>query len=351
MNKQSSKKVSKAELEAQAEMRKELQRVSDTATPDDRTTVSDIIAKAKSGKRLAGLFVLSPAVCAILFLHHNPHNRDWRAVSQKTNTREYARRMSAGEWQFITQSIGFYDDGAVCDGQHRLSAAALAGFTLEVFLCFGAARGAAVAIDDIGVRTTADALALDGITRSFDKTVIIDGAFRYMRQRGDKEAALVLKDGTKKREVVREEDPRLDDALAIVDYICSTNAKPVLKPLQAATAAYLMMIGGWKPLDLKDKFGRFLSGISPEGEKHPYFVAATLIQQDNTSKDKLSTTRQLAAAIKAMVDTESGTKAINPSTFKQQIRKTLPNPMYPEPAKTQPAAADGVRGAEETVPA
>jgi hypothetical protein len=47
-------------------------------------------ARAAKGVKEATIIRLTPAVCAMIFLDHNPHNRDWKPAK----TIEYGRIMS-----------------------------------------------------------------------------------------------------------------------------------------------------------------------------------------------------------------------------------------------------------------
>src|SRR5262245_49352139 len=92
-------------------LRTEVQAVAAKATSADMATVDEIIAKARAGKRDVGIYVLSPAVLALLWLRHNPHNRDTRVQW----VREIARRMKGRAWQWNNEAMGFYTTGNMSD--------------------------------------------------------------------------------------------------------------------------------------------------------------------------------------------------------------------------------------------
>jgi hypothetical protein len=105
-----------------AAIKEKLAAVASTATADELALVKQIIETAKSGKRSVEMFNFTPAVCAIMFLTENGHNRDW--IPELTE--EYARRMNVRLWKPNNAALGFYVDGHIADGQHRMSACALA---------------------------------------------------------------------------------------------------------------------------------------------------------------------------------------------------------------------------------
>jgi hypothetical protein len=105
--------------------REQIEAVAKTASLDDRKRVEEIVRTAKMGKKEnSKVMIITPAMAAIIFLEHNAHNRDWRAEGGNKSAREYERRMRGGHWRYNNQGIGFYVDGQLEDGQHRLSASA-----------------------------------------------------------------------------------------------------------------------------------------------------------------------------------------------------------------------------------
>jgi len=88
-------------------IRTEIKGIAAKATEVDKKKVEEILLHAGHGEFASSVQKFSPAVSAILFLHHNPHNRDWTAEKSI----EYARRMRDGEWQRNNATIGFYRDG------------------------------------------------------------------------------------------------------------------------------------------------------------------------------------------------------------------------------------------------
>lgn len=300
------------------------------ATPEDRATVAALIAKAKEGQRDVGIYTLNPACCAIIFIEHNPHNRDWRADGPRS-CREYARRMTETEWSWNGAALAFYADGALSDGQHRASAAALARYTMTCIIAFGVERKAIATIDDIAVRQAADAAKLDGIKNATTKQAIVNSAASYDKKVGDTNAQ--LRSNQQRTDAIKTNDELLTQAIDIGAKSTSNSVNPVLKLVNAQTLAYIMLRWGWPLQRVREKLALFQSGSKTEdSDKSPYFVAGEVIRNAQTrrdAKDKLSTVKEIGVALYAMIETERGTKAISASTIRAAVKKGLPDPTYP----------------------
>lgn len=72
---------------------------------------------------LEGKTVLITPEMAEEFLKHNTRNRNIRLPYVE----ELATYMRQGKWDVTHQGIGFYEDGTLFDGQHRLHAIIKAG--------------------------------------------------------------------------------------------------------------------------------------------------------------------------------------------------------------------------------
>lgn len=86
-----------------------------------------------------------------------------RTISHHTVTR-YATDMLEGVWRDTHQNaIAFYNDGALADGQHRLSAVVKAGIPVQMYVAFGLDRSAASAIDQGRARKMSDVMSIMGV--------------------------------------------------------------------------------------------------------------------------------------------------------------------------------------------
>jgi hypothetical protein len=311
------------------EMKTKIKDVADRANADDKRRVNDIVAQARNGDFLSKVYTITPPMAAILFRDHNPHNRDWRAEGAKSCT-EYARRMTTGQWMKNNASIGFYTDGELEDGQHRLSAAALAGYTLEVAFVFGIEREAIVTVDDLLGRHGSDHAKLSGIANASTKQTVIKMTASYLVKLGDKSAK--LQSEAEVFSAIRAKNEALNEAIELGAGSMKNIVDPVLKPAQAYTLAYLMLTHGWPAQAIREKLALFQTGVSTEGERTPFFIAAEAIKTSRNkreAKDRLSSTRELGCAIYAMVAAECGIKAVNDKQLKNSVKKELPSPAYP----------------------
>jgi hypothetical protein len=298
------------------------------ATPDDHELVDTIIARAKLGHKESDKYLLTPAACALLFLNHNPHNRDW---SPNTSL-ELARRMKDGEWKWNSQSISFYADGNLSDGQHRLGAAALSEYLFETSVGFGVEDGAIITVDAGKRRDAADAAKLDGMTNAKCKQAIIRNWAQYM-QRATKDTAYVLRSEVQVKAAMEEHNDLLDRAIEVGEASATNIVTTQIKKSAAECLAFILMHAGWPEQRVREKLALFQSGVSKTGENDPLFIAGSLLRssrQARESKERLTGLKELGVVIYAMKASESGTVAIKPNTIKSAVQKSVPNPDYPD---------------------
>lgn len=123
------------------------------------SALEEEIAKRATARVVAGFLreyhvALDPEMCQRIL----DHNGNPRPLSEK-RALDLAAEMERGAWEQTHQGIGLSDDGTLVDGQHRLEAATLAGFTLHCRVTFGLTRQATAAIDSGTKRSTHDAIA------------------------------------------------------------------------------------------------------------------------------------------------------------------------------------------------
>jgi hypothetical protein len=106
----------------------------------------------------AEIYKVSPAV-AKRWLSRNVRNRPIR----KNVVEAYARDMKAGAWQITGEAIKFDRNGALSDGQHRLTAVVQSGVTVDMLVVRGLAPEAQAVMDSGSKRTASDALTFGGI--------------------------------------------------------------------------------------------------------------------------------------------------------------------------------------------
>lgn len=88
------------------------------------------------------------------FLSHN--TRNIRPMN-KSAIKQYAESMRAGTWQANGETIKFYEDGTLFDGQHRLQAIIESGTTQEMLVVTGVPND--VSVTDIGRTRSAKVIA------------------------------------------------------------------------------------------------------------------------------------------------------------------------------------------------
>ncbi len=108
------------------------------------------------------------------FLLHNKHNR---ALSQRC-INKYAADMRAGEWRLTGETIAFYENGDLKDGQHRLSAVLKAGISVPMIVVRGIDDR--VKMHDLGhKRSTRDIMSLEGYEAALKDNCTI-GAVNFL---------------------------------------------------------------------------------------------------------------------------------------------------------------------------
>jgi hypothetical protein len=169
------------------DVRTQLAAIAEKATEAEQKSFSDLIKRAKGAAYSAETVTYTPAISSLIFSKANPHNRKW----QVSKTNEYSRRMSVGQWcNEHNQLPGFYDTGELEDGQHRLAACALIGYTWKTITVFGIKRAAISTVDAGLKRSGADHAGLGGIENCKLKETVLRMAASYLVKRGDKEAAI-----------------------------------------------------------------------------------------------------------------------------------------------------------------
>lgn len=329
-------KVTPIKRSAADELRAQITEVAACATDKDRATVAKLIKRAEGSAYSSEVTQLNPAICALLFLFHNSHNRPWSAGWSM----ELARRMKAGAWKQNSMSAGFYKDGLLEDGQHRLAAAAISNVDWNVVIVFGVDHGSVDTIDGGRRRSGADHALLDGIADPSKKQAIIKTAANYFIRCGDKAAA--LKSEAEVKLAIETNDPLLVQAIEIGEQSRENVATPRVKESLASAIAYVMMKNGWPTQMIREKLAFFqqFQG-SPNGENDPFFVAVKLLETGRSRAargEKMTTAKEMAYVIEALDLSAKGIKAVQASAFKNAVKKTFPNPRYPGEAINQIAA-------------
>jgi hypothetical protein len=311
-----------------AALRAEITAVAATATTEDMALVEEIIGKAKSGKRMSGVYTLSPATSALLHLRYNPHNRDTNVAK----VREYARRMGDGQWQWNNQVPGFYVTGEIADSGHRFAAAAIAGFTWETVIIFGIDREAITTIDDGTRRHGYDAAKLNGVDEAKFKESVLKTATTYLTKAGAANV-LDLRSITEVNAALKSENARLSHAIEIGRASRNNLVNAVLSETISSVTAYLMLTHGWPEGRIREKLSLFNSGQAQSGEHEPFFVAAAAIDKahnKSNARHRLTTNHEIGVVLKVMDLSARGAVAVRESALLAEVRKKLIVPIYAE---------------------
>jgi hypothetical protein len=102
---------------------------------------------------------VTPEMAAQWLEKNNIGNRNIR----KGDVEIFRLVIEQGMWESTHQGVGFYEDGTLADGQHRLTAIVQAGIGVWVNVTTGLPRKAIHAIDGGSVRTKLDRLHFSGV--------------------------------------------------------------------------------------------------------------------------------------------------------------------------------------------
>lgn len=114
--------------------------------------------------------LISPVEANYILANMNDSNRNIRSAT----VARYKNDMINGCWFENGQSqwIGFYEDGNLADGQHRLKALSESGISRYFNLEFGISKKAALGIDNHAARKMVDQIQIEGESVWMDKSIV-----------------------------------------------------------------------------------------------------------------------------------------------------------------------------------
>lgn len=101
---------------------------------------------------------ITPAQAEYILQHHNSGNRPLNLLKVE----RFAKAIREGRWLLTSQGLSFSSDEFVNNGQHRLHAIVAAGRPVKMVVAFGEDREAFKVLDNAGVRSGSDVIAIDG---------------------------------------------------------------------------------------------------------------------------------------------------------------------------------------------
>lgn len=217
------------------------------ATDSDREAVRAMV----DAKANIAVHTITPPQAAILFSDNNQdRNRDLSLAK----VRAYAAAMSRGEWKVTHQGIAFYSDGTVADGQHRLGAIVVSDIPQDLLVFPDFKDDAFDAIDIGKARQAKDALQLRGIASAGVKASIAKTAMTYLAEvDGVRSTPTVIE----VEAFVEQHNALLDESLTLTQSVNDRVSEPVMSVSEAATVAFMMVLGGYSPQMVQG----FIAGI------------------------------------------------------------------------------------------
>ena len=105
----------------------------------------------------------------------NNNNRNVR----DDRVERYIRDLLEGNWEVINNGIGFYKDGTLADGQHRLWAIVESQQTVDLIVVFGMAKSAIAKIDEGAARSTKDVATMMGLDATNTRLSVTNYVLEY----------------------------------------------------------------------------------------------------------------------------------------------------------------------------
>lgn len=122
---------------------------------------------------------MTPELAQEILSERNLNNRSIR----NDRVDKYIKDIVNGNWSVINNGIGFYANGSLADGQHRLLAIAMAMIPVDVIVVFGMEKESITAIDEGASRTTKDVANMMGISTTNQKLAATNYILEYKDQK------------------------------------------------------------------------------------------------------------------------------------------------------------------------
>ncbi len=195
--------------------------------------------------------VVTPEKAAFWIETANNHNRPLSAMMVK----RYAEIMRAGKWRENTpEPISFTPDGVLVDGQHRLAAVVEAGIPVRMTINRNADADDFKVIDTGKKRSTADSLAVKGVSLG---TVVSCTILYYLLLRDEgicSPSRIYQKYSTEDIFEEYESDPEMWDRVASFSSSCYNKSKGLIRvQIVGSVYGYLLKVKN-HPADIIERF-------------------------------------------------------------------------------------------------
>jgi hypothetical protein len=316
-----------AEIAATAQIESlysKIEAVAKSATQDDRAAFDQM--KAKSHTVGTEIIQMTPGLAALIFTETNSRNRDWRAGRSE----QLAEQMKRGEWMLNGQGLQFYPDFRLADGQHRTSACALSGVTIDVSVFYGLRKEAIPTVDGGTRRNAADAMKLDGVNDAGLIEQLVKAANAYEIKAKVEGVRKLVSTIEILNECTRDVE-RVRRAIAMGELSTKGVSSPCLNAKEAAKIAYVLIKNGWDERTVSERLAFFQVG-QDESESSPLFQVSKIINKAKASKshaDRVASNSMIGLMIKAFQLSEEGVRAVQSSKLTPiRIGKEIPNPRH-----------------------
>lgn len=234
---------------------------------------------------------ITPEWASKILAEKNAGNRPINRV----HVESLAKEMLRGKWKLNGDTICLNDERLI-DGQHRLSAVALSGVTIQAFVIYGLSSDVFDTKDVGKKRSAGDTLGVIGEANASRMAAALVMVDKYMTSRADKS---VVYSNTEIKELLQK--------YSGLRYCMNTAHKlrGLIQPSVLDACHYLFR---QKDEKLADEFVEKITFGTDMSEGSPWYVLRERLMANSLAKAKLSKAYIMALCIKAWNHARNGTK-------------------------------------------
>jgi hypothetical protein len=273
----------------------EIRAIAEGASNEDRAQAARLIARAKAGPHPSvEIVTLTPGMAAVLFMESNSFNRPMDIA----RARGYAADLRRGHFMAHHQGIGFYADGVLGDGQHRLFAIAISKQTFDMPVYFGLLKRAVEVIDQPKQRNLGEYLTLQGVPEARIKSQLATEAMKWPYLAPGSRVPRF--NNMEREEWVREHQRELDRAIQIAKKTTEAEGDVILPEKEAAYVALGLILAGMREAEIITFVSELQVGAASFPNAPPQMLWQILERASKKRQtDRKTVTEKVALSIKA----------------------------------------------------
>jgi hypothetical protein len=232
---------------------------------------------------------ITAKIASVIYVDHNAINRSFNI----TKSIAYRDAILRGEWKYHHQGIAFYADGTLADGQHRMSALALSGMTLEFAVAHNFDRGAIDAIDRASRRTAGQSLEMMGVKNGQKKASVAKTVMEYAFEADNKTKGRFTDPQIESWVTVNED--LIESAIRIGMASYKNADEPAMSEVEATTASALLLYGNWQAAIVEGYVNSVMNAYGANDD--PQYSIGTQLRKNKSEADKKVLGRQARLAL------------------------------------------------------